>query len=397
MKPIARSRDVKGHRVDGTGTVLIFGASARAAAFSALRAGLRPWCADLFADTDLRQRAPAMQLPGRYPDGFLDLIGVELPGPWMYTGGLENRPFLVHSMARLRKLWGNGRNALVDSRSPASLATLLRKGGLSGPAVWVPEHPFPLHGRRWLVKPVAGSGGVGIRFLGAHLEAVNSDRSYLQEFLEGESRSAIYVGDGASARLLGVTRQLVGREWLHAPPFSYCGSIGPLPLTANETTGLERLGNVLASGCHLRGLFGVDGIWRGGSLWPVEVNPRYTASVEVIEYATGLQALTWHGLVFEAGAPPTGSVPGAVDVVGKAVIFARDRIDFPGDGPWSKALAAPRGVDELPALADIPPADTPVAAGHPVLTVFARGATVDACEAALRERARQINTWLFGN
>jgi len=32
--------------------VLIVGASARAAAFSALRAGLRPWCADLFADLD---------------------------------------------------------------------------------------------------------------------------------------------------------------------------------------------------------------------------------------------------------------------------------------------------------------------------------------------------------
>ncbi len=32
--------------------LLIFGASARAAAFSALRAGLQPWCADLFADAD---------------------------------------------------------------------------------------------------------------------------------------------------------------------------------------------------------------------------------------------------------------------------------------------------------------------------------------------------------
>ena len=41
--------------------LLIVGASARAAAFSALRAGLRPWCADLFGDDDLRARCFAQR------------------------------------------------------------------------------------------------------------------------------------------------------------------------------------------------------------------------------------------------------------------------------------------------------------------------------------------------
>ena len=40
-------------------SLLIVGGSTRAAAFSALRAGLRPWCADLFADLDLQQRLPS--------------------------------------------------------------------------------------------------------------------------------------------------------------------------------------------------------------------------------------------------------------------------------------------------------------------------------------------------
>src|SRR5207248_5309461 len=75
--------------------LLIFGASARAAAFSALRVGLRRWCADLFADLDLQARCPAMRLPGRYPHAFLDLAATDLPGPLMYTGGLENWPALV--------------------------------------------------------------------------------------------------------------------------------------------------------------------------------------------------------------------------------------------------------------------------------------------------------------
>ena len=66
--------------------VLIFGTSVRAAAFSALRAGLSPWCVDLFADVDLRKRCPAMRLSGRYPLGFLDVVSRDVPGPWMGLG-----------------------------------------------------------------------------------------------------------------------------------------------------------------------------------------------------------------------------------------------------------------------------------------------------------------------
>src|SRR5438132_11583565 len=88
--------------------LLIFGASTRAAAFSALRAGLRPWCADLFADRELRARCPVVRVRARdYPQGFLELAERKVHGPWMYTGGLENRRALVHRLARLRPLWGN--------------------------------------------------------------------------------------------------------------------------------------------------------------------------------------------------------------------------------------------------------------------------------------------------
>src|SRR5262245_17508064 len=95
------------------GNLLIFGASARAAAFSALRAGLRPWCADLFADADLQARCPALAVPGAdYPGAFANLLDTAPDGPWMYCGALENHDDLVHAMSRRRKLWGNGQAAL---------------------------------------------------------------------------------------------------------------------------------------------------------------------------------------------------------------------------------------------------------------------------------------------
>src|SRR5262245_20524760 len=99
--------------------LLLFGASVRAAAFSALRAGLRPWCADLFGDQDLRARCHVVQVPApAYPDAFRDMIEQSVPGPWAYTGALENFPNLLGKMARGRALWGNAGQALRCVRNP---------------------------------------------------------------------------------------------------------------------------------------------------------------------------------------------------------------------------------------------------------------------------------------
>src|ERR1700687_4838692 len=104
--------------VDDGGNLILFGASTRAAAFSALRAGLRPWCADLFADRDLRMRCAVLTPPGKYTDAFLDALRPAPPGPWMYTGGLENHPRLVREMSGLRDLWGNDAAVLARVRDP---------------------------------------------------------------------------------------------------------------------------------------------------------------------------------------------------------------------------------------------------------------------------------------
>jgi predicted ATP-grasp superfamily ATP-dependent carboligase len=381
--------------------LLIFGASARAAAQSALRAGLHPWCADLFADEDLRACAPTMRLPGRYPEGFADLVATDLPGPWMYTGGLENWPALVERMARRRPLWGNGLWPLVDVRNPRNLHNVLHDAGLPTPAtLWDPKALPP--DVRWLVKPLRASGGSGIRFwAGRYTRPRSIPDHYFQEFLPGEPCAALYVGDGKRARFLGLTRQIVGEPWLHAGPFRYCGSIGPLDPAVVRRPNLTRLGNVLAGGCRLRGLFGVDGVLSAeGTFSTVEVNPRYTASVEVLEHALDLKALALHRLAFTAPdslrdvtlpspAPDT-------QIVGKAILFARESFTFPAEGPWRDALERACAVEELPAYADIPHAGQEIEAGHPVLTFFTRADTVAGCQSALEAIAGDLDRLLWG-
>jgi predicted ATP-grasp superfamily ATP-dependent carboligase len=339
-----------------------------------------------------------MRLPGRYPHAFLDLVATELPGPWMYTGGLENWPALVGRMARRRPLWGNGEGELVHARHPGLVKAAFDRAGLPAPAVGFERGLLAPRGR-WVVKPLRSAGGRGIHFLkdrpGPEGRGVPV---YYQEYIEGEPCSLVYAGDGKRAWPLGLTRQLVGADWLHARPFQYCGSIGPLGPAALRSPTQEQLGQAVVAGCGLRGLFGIDGVLRDGAFWPVEINPRYPASVEVLEHATGLQALAWHRRPFadEKGPlPPTPTAP-LTGCVGKAILFARADLTFPADGPWRDVLRSPPPVTELPPFADVPPAGAAAAAGHPVLTLFARGESVAACETELRRIAADLDRLFFG-
>src|SRR5262249_16815225 len=153
-------------------------------------------------------------------------------------------------------------------------------------------------------KPWHGSGGTGIRHWAGRRPAPALLRThYFQEFIDGKSCAAIYLGNGQSAQLLGVTRQLVRESWLHAAPFHYGGSVRPLRLSPALREAFERLGIGTAEQFQLRGLFGVDCVLRGNVPWPVEVNPRYTASVEVLEHGGNVPAMALHRAVFDSNPP----------------------------------------------------------------------------------------------
>ncbi len=87
--------------------------------------------------------------------------------------------------------------------------------------------------------------------------------------------------------LIGIVRQLVGERWLGSRNFQYAGSVGPWPVSDGTRATLARIGNVLAEEFDLIGLFGVDFILDDEEVWTLEVNPRYTASVEIVERVTG--------------------------------------------------------------------------------------------------------------
>lgn len=369
--------------------LLIVGASARAAAFSTRRASLDPWAADCFADLDLGLACPRCCRVQRYPHDFLTVSQRGPAGPWLYTGAMENWPALVDEIASSRPLWGNSGRVLRQVRCPSTLFRVLRENGFPCPAVCEKVADVPAAGS-WLIKPRDGAAGRGIDFL-SHRSKPISPNHYAQEFIDGEPCSAVYVANNGTVQLLGVTRQLVGEAWLHARRFQYCGSIGPLLLSSTQQDAFLRLGQVLASSFGLQGLFGIDGVLRDGVLWPVEINPRFTASVEVLEWASGKSALASHARAFEPCSTQDMSRARITGTIGKAIYYAKDSFLFPKTGPWLTSLQGPWDAWQLPEFADIPRPGQRFEPGRPVLTFFARASTLAACLDLLRRIADDLD------
>ncbi len=369
----------------------IVGGSARAAAFSAVRAGFSVRAADRFADADLCRICRAVRIDD-YSAGLAEVLRGSHPGGWLYTGALENCPALVNTLARIRPLWGNSADVLRRVRHPQRVADALGGRGLRCPAVTFDATLLPRDGS-WLRKSLRSTGGLQVsrRDQSAPIGGNREADSYFQQFVEGTACSAVYVAAGRKAALLGVTRQLIGARWTGADGFRYCGSVGPLALSGDVAENFVQIGDVLADEFELAGLFGVDAIINSQGVWPVEVNPRYTASVEVLERALGIRAMELHVAACQAAELPPPHAVALGSRCGKAILFATNRVEISADydSPANQAETCP-----WPALADIPARGTIIEPGWPILTVFSAGPSERAVLDALRRQAADFRSAL---
>lgn len=369
------------------------GASARAAMMSLARAGFSAWAVDLFADRDLARLAPVARCSfENYPDALPRLAEQFPPGPVLYTGGLENYPDVVRELAGRRPLWGNGPDGLTRVRDPYALSDVLVPPGIADTPI-ISSRAVAPDAVRCVWKSFRSTGGLGVRF--AQPGAPTPAGCYLQEFVDGPSMSAQFVTSAEHTTLLAVTDQLAGEPWLHSRPFTYCGNIGPVYVSSELVGILSQIGDAVGRWARLRGVWGVDFILRDGQPYPVDVNPRYTAGLEVVEYGCRYAPLADHVEAFGLSPCPAGPCPRTSRVVGKAIYFAPHPVVFPPAGPWDADLTGEFDPWRLPGFADIPHPGEPIDAGSPVLTVFASGSTPAECGEQLQSRAAELDE-LFG-
>lgn len=361
-------------------SLLVIGASARAACYSARRSGFLPQWIDQFGDVDLQEQFPGDRINAdNYPKGIVE-IASKLPGfPFIYTGALENHPQVLALLQQQRKLLGNPLDVCRAVRDPLKLAECYSAAGICHPRVIQAAEAGELSGDSWLEKPLLGSGGQGIAYY--YAGTTTKKNTYLQQYIEGESQAAVYVGDGQEAMLLGVTRQLIGESFLNATAFSYCGSIGPLDLSHAEEKQWRDIGNALVADFGLRGLFCVDAINNGQDIFPLEVNPRYSASVEVLEMARDIPAI-WLHCEACAGRLPAEPATARDTMMAKAYLFAGQRLQSP-----QLVSAIYSAEDDPPESADIPAPASIIEAGHPLMSIFISATSQEEALQALEERS----------
>ncbi|MDX1969663.1 MAG: ATP-grasp domain-containing protein [Planctomycetaceae bacterium] len=412
--------------VDPRPRLLIVGCSTRAAAWSAVRAGFRPVCADQFGDQDLHQVAEVLPVAD-YPAGLTRAFQATTASATIYVGAVENYRSIVSTIESyelyLGRLLGGDSQSLAILRDPRQLQ--LAASALGLPATEVRGTDFEMFStfshtlRRvttgetpvdlpadgaWLRKPIRGGGGIGITLhtrTSSKRLLPTQDAVYFQKYVAGTSASALLLVRPEAVTCLGWMLQLIG-DPVSAPPepFCYCGSIGPIARPELDTEMLAAAVRKLVVGTRFAGLIGIDVIFADDGLHLIEVNPRYTASCELLELTAHRALLTdqWRAHFPEDCNPPPTPVPFSATrrrtspMLGKLILYARKQ----AVAPDLSRLLQPRSPWSVPLVADIPRIGARFERGEPLCTVFAGGDSVEDVRRKLRRRADRVRRW-FGD
>lgn len=284
--------------------LLIAGFNTRAFAESAVSAGFNVDAVDRFGDVDqcmqcrvhsVGENTGEIEDMAAVTDKVLCLLDNQKYDYFCYTSGYENRPeFLAEIQNKGVQLLGNSFEVNVKVRNVLTVSKMLNNEGFFVPLVISPKGES--NGRRWVKKPVTGGGGRSVEF--TDCPGSLPEGFFAQEFIPGMACSVVFLSTGKGCRLLGVSEQLVGTGAYNGRQFGYAGNIFPVSLPSGEMEKtldyLEHMAGWFSTTFGLMGLNGIDFIYDGKNCWFIEINPRYTASMELVEMASGISMAGLH-------------------------------------------------------------------------------------------------------
>lgn len=365
--------------------ILVVGSSTRSLAQSARHAGYDFFTLDFYGDRD--QKAICENYSLHHDLGGDDRVETlcDHAGRMEYThlvygSGFENYPELVEGLARGRTLLGNGPGVLRRVREWRTFSRGLKRLGLPFPESEVVSLKEGLEvlaqePGRWLIKPLKGGGGRTI-YDGAQQLELEDWEVLLQERLRGTPASTSVVATGGEAWLVGTTEQLVGDG---KRPYIYRGNIAPLAADGEVLEAMEETSIAIAREFGLVGYNGLDFMIVGATPHVLEVNPRPTGAMEVLERAYGLNLFALHvrsclGLLDEVRIRPKRRF------YGREIAFADRSVPFPGEVPGF--------------VRDVPHPGEVVPEGSPLCTLLASGRTRKECLLLLDERGKRLKALL---
>lgn len=344
----------------GKNRLTICAASARWLAQSSIRSGRTVHAFDLFGDWDTHQSCSVTRL--HHLSELKSFLPKFEDTDLIIAGGLESHYLEFEPLSHLACWKNTGLCSLLKTRDPYFWTQRLVHAGLPT-AKLKPQLSKADNPHAWLFKKRNSTAGQGVQ--SASHDSQSATEHFFQQRIAGTSISSLHVSNGRDCQLLGLFHQLIGHRKLGARPFHYCGSIGPFD-DAKLSAAATKTSKVISEETGIRGVFGIDWILdNNGTLIPIEINPRITASGEIWERSSGLNLVTMH-LEAICGSD-LKTVQTEKRMCGKSILFqSNDPLTV-----TPKTHDYFRRLWEQKVAADIPHSKTKIERGHPIMTIFA--------------------------
>ncbi|MEO3998329.1 ATP-grasp domain-containing protein [Mesorhizobium sp. CAU 1732] len=303
---------------------------------------------------------------GRLIETLHQLVGNDRPAAVVLGSGFERKTELVDEVARHFPLAGNGSDAIRRVKDPQSLAADCAELGIPHPPFRWEAPPDP---ENWVVKTAGGAGG-------AHITRANGDKPaagrYFQRFVIGQSISALFIGDGRSARIIGFSRQWTSP----APdaPYRYGGAVRLRRIDREDAVAIGGWLASLTRRADLVGLCSADFIRNADGYQLVEINPRPGATLDIFDCADA-PLIEAH---LRAARGEAYATPRFADSMASMIAYASTPVAHFPEITWPDWTA------------DHQSPGTRLIAGDPVCTVFARGPNAGATRRIVVAKARQL-------
>ncbi|MGZ8192020.1 MAG: ATP-grasp domain-containing protein [Methylobacter sp.] len=265
-----------------SGIVLIIAGSGRMLAQAAKNAGLKPLVIDLFADLDTQSYAEAFyQIPSLAEEHVTPAVEYFIKRyavtHAIYGSGLEYYPKSLYYLDSRLIIVGNHPDTFAKLQNKQAFFSVLDE--LNIPYTEV-AFSAPEYTGNWLIKPLQGHGGIGIKHY--HKNDNASSAVYWQKYQAGTQNSVLFLADGQQVQIIGFNTQSIIRL-SETQEFVFSGVINISELVDEQKSlimdGLNRLVPVF----ELKGLNSLDFIQSDNCSYVLEINPRPSASMQLYD------------------------------------------------------------------------------------------------------------------
>lgn len=231
---------------------------------------------------------------------------------------------------------------------------------------------------QFILKPLQGSGGLGIFLLDNEslsennngnqiLENISYENYILQEYIDGINLSSSVLSSHDDEKNL-INSRLISEHDLGNDTFEYCGNILPLDenslqmFNGNRTNikidelnkEMKNISEDLIHEFNLVGSNGVDYVLdNDGQLKIIEINPRFQGTYELVENVLGINLLDAH---IKACEGELIEVPNAGPYSVKKIIYARKQVNI--------------GDLNIPNVFDVPYQGVKIEKDQPLVTII---------------------------